>query len=106
VSKPIGVLGVNQLYSEQPYRHVSRADAANLVRCQRARTVGHNLVQEIQRGFWDGWLGTGNAIPFSRVQNKMCKPHPLHYAIPAVGARSRPVSVKAINYLPDPETAS
>jgi hypothetical protein len=37
----------------------------------------------------DGPLGTGNAIPFSRVQNKLCAPHPIHYPIPAAGAHTR-----------------
>jgi hypothetical protein len=38
---------------------------------------------------WDGFLGTGNAIPFSRVQNKLCAPPHIHYPIPAAGAHTR-----------------
>jgi hypothetical protein len=46
---------------------------------------------------FDGWLGTGNALPFSRIQNKMLKPVKLHYEIPACGARSRPQWCAEIN---------
>jgi len=105
VSKPVGVLGVNQDHAERPYRHLRRAEADSLVRFKKARWISPILIQEIQRGFWDGWLGTGNAIPFSRVRNKLLKPEPLHYAIPAAGAHTRMVSVKAINYVPPKEEA-
>jgi len=30
-------------------------------------------------------LGQGNLIPFGKVQNKMLKPKPIHYPIPALG---------------------
>jgi len=53
-------------------------------------------IEEIEPRFraplWDGFLGTGNAIPFARIQNKLCSPPKLHYAIPSAGAHSRVVS--------------
>lgn len=49
-------------------------------------------------------LGHGNLLPFTRVPNKMKKPHPLHYQIPAVGARSRPQWCRQINK-PKPATS-
>lgn len=36
-------------------------------------------------GFYDGVLGRGNVLPFSRQQHPMRKPNALHYEIPAVG---------------------
>ena len=38
---------------------------------------------------YDGPLGTGNAIPFSRVQNKLRVPPRIHYPIPYAGAHTR-----------------
>jgi len=56
---------------------------------------------EIERRFqvplYDGRLGTGNAIPFSHIQNKLRAPHKLHYEIPAVGAHSRAMNCWLIN---------
>jgi hypothetical protein len=46
---------------------------------------------------FDGWLGTGNALPFTRIQNKMCKPQALHYCIPAVGAHERLLRCRNVN---------
>lgn len=40
--------------------------------------------------FWDGLLGTGNVLPFAKVQNPVCRPSSINYPIPAVGAHSRP----------------
>jgi hypothetical protein len=34
---------------------------------------------------WDGLLGTGNALPFSRAQNPMMAPAKLHYEVPRAG---------------------
>ena len=38
---------------------------------------------------YDGPFGTGNAIPFSRVQNKLRAPPHIHYPIPPAGAHTR-----------------
>ena len=39
----------------------------------------------------------GGLIPFVRVQNPLCDPPALHYAIPAVGARNRPMYASDVN---------
>jgi hypothetical protein len=58
------------------------------------------------RSIWDeplhdGYLGTGNLIPFTRTQKCIeglyLAPEKINYPIPACGARSRPMWVKQIN---------
>jgi hypothetical protein len=45
----------------------------------------------------DGSLGVGNALPFTRIQNKLCSPLKLHYCIPQSGAHMRLMRCSAIN---------
>ena len=46
---------------------------------------------------FDGFLGTGNALPFSRTQNRLLAPRKLHYQIPATGAHERSMRCALIN---------
>jgi hypothetical protein len=39
------------------------------------------------RGFTDGELGIGNALPFFKVQNPLLQPTKLHYETPHSGDR-------------------
>jgi hypothetical protein len=50
-----------------------------------------------RQGYWDGWLGSGNILPFSRILNPLRQPSHLHYEIPASGARTRPMHVCCTN---------
>ena len=81
-----------------------RSDAENLVTLGRAQRISRGAIQLLQqspferpRGFTDGRFGVGNLVPFTRVPDPMKKPHPLHYEIPACGARSRVQLVYKIN---------
>ena len=87
VPKPVGVLGVNQLWSEKPYRHIKTVEALTGCRTRRYRRVNSVLVQEIAAPSTDGPLGVGQAIPFSRVSNPIVAPSKLHYEIPRAGDR-------------------
>jgi hypothetical protein len=82
-----GVLGVNQRWTEQPYRCITREQARFGERTRRYRRVKPNLVQELAPPITDGELGVGNAIPFSRVSNPIIAPSKLHYEIPRAGDR-------------------
>lgn len=55
-------------------------------------------LEEIRRvDLVDGPLGVGNALPLARIRNKLLKPKPLHYEIPAVGAHARLLRVRDVN---------
>lgn len=56
-----------------------------------------DLTPSARRALYDGPLGTGNALPFTRICKKLLKPEPLHYPIPACGARTRFQNVSIIN---------
>ena len=58
-------------------------------------------IEEIRLKLVDGPLGVGNALPFSRVQNKLLKPERLHYQIPAVSAHARLLRVRDVNKAPE-----
>jgi hypothetical protein len=45
--------------------------------------IEHRPAQPLAIMFWDGLLGTGNALPFARVQNPVCKPDSISYPVPA-----------------------
>ena len=49
---------------------------------------------------YDGPMGRGNILPFARVPNPLLKPEPLHYPIPACGARDRNTKVSQVNFVP------
>lgn len=53
--------------------------------------------------FDDGPFGVGNLLPFARITKRLLKPKPLHYQIPAIGARSRPMHVSEINAVGEAE---
>ena len=61
-------------------------------------------VEEIEPRFriplWDGFLGTGNAIPFAPIPNRLKAPPKIHYPIPAVGAHTRVMRCAWNNYIP------
>ena len=59
----------------------------------------HAALKDAQQrlAYFSGPLGVGNALPFSRVQNPLKRPDPLHYPIPAAGAHTRPFHVYLIN---------
>jgi hypothetical protein len=82
-----GVLGVNQRWTEKPYRVITREQARFGERTRRYRRVKANLVQELAPPSTDGGLGVGNAVPFSRVSNPIVAPSKLHYEIPRAGDR-------------------
>jgi hypothetical protein len=52
--------------------------------------------------FWDGVLGTGNLIPFSKTHNKDMAPERLHYSTPACADRGahfgHNMSARATNF--------
>jgi hypothetical protein len=54
--------------------------------------------------FYDGPFGVGNLLPFARIPSRLLKPEPLHYQIPAIGARSRPMRVSEINAVGEAES--
>ena len=81
----IGVLGLNQLWSERPYRFEEREAAEAGVKCRKFRRVSRSLVQELAPPVTDGALGVGNALPFSKASNPIIAPHKLHYEIPHAG---------------------
>lgn len=84
-NKPVGVLGVHQLWSEPPYHHVKREAAETGCRTRKYRRVNNRLVQELAAPITDGPLGVGNALPFSRVANPLLAPNKLHYETPHAG---------------------
>lgn len=86
-NKPVGVLGVHQLWSEPPYHYVKREAADTGCRTRKYRRVNNRLVQELPAPDTDGPLGIGQAIPFSRVANPIVAPSKLHYEIPRAGDR-------------------
>jgi hypothetical protein len=80
---------------------LKRALAARKVRRESLsfRWLDNFTVVEIEPGpvspakilFWDGLLGTGNLLPFAKLQNPLCAPPSTSYPIPAVGAHNRPL---------------
>jgi hypothetical protein len=45
------------------------------------------------------YLCIGNLLPFSRLQNPLCKPDSINYPIPAVGAHNRPLWCRQVNFV-------
>jgi hypothetical protein len=68
-----------------------------MIRKGLARRVGPALIQLLRsavelagrmaRTFWDGPLGVGNLVPFSRSRNPLLAPDKLHYETPKAGDR-------------------
>lgn len=54
-------------------------------------------ISATKAAYYDGPMGRGNLLPFTRVPNKLLKPEPLHYCIPACGAHGRFLSVFRTN---------
>ena len=69
-------------------------------RCFRFFQSSPPALRQAGRVLWDGLLGTGNLLPFAKVQNRLMQPEKLHYPVPACGARDRRTSVYQTNYLP------
>lgn len=87
----VGVLEADQSASDSPVRKIKRAIADSLVEKSLARRISKFLIQMIKvksyevletvRALWDGPLGVGNALPFSRQSDGGL----LHYEIPHAG---------------------
>lgn len=98
MAKRIGVLEADQAQSEKPrffekksiVQHwVRRAEARWIVKgriVQKLKTRARAITEEI-RGFFDGPLGVGNLLPFSRSRNPLLPPGSLHYEVPHAGDR-------------------
>jgi hypothetical protein len=92
MSFKVGVLESTQRETDQPARKVNRSVARYLIRKQLARPVNKFLIQMLKQAaaptheiisvFWDGPLGVGNALPFSKPNNYGDK---LHYQMPMAG---------------------
>jgi hypothetical protein len=98
MAKRIGVLAADEPLTSDPAtctNFVSKNVARYLVRKLLARKVGPRVIQmlevaaaEIRQvivGFWDGPLGIGNVLPFSRPTDPL---HHSHYEIPMAGDRT------------------
>ena len=92
MARKIGVLEAHQSLTDQPVRKVKLSVANYLVRQLLARRISRSLIQMLKvraqdaireiRAWWDGVLGTGNALPFSRPTDPS---HKHHYEIPRAG---------------------
>ncbi len=102
-------IAVYRVGESAPHHYIRRSKAQRKVLSARYRWRDACSVEEIKpamsvagsRPWSDGALGTGNVLPFSKVQNQLRQPERINYPIPAVGAHSRPMKVKVINAIPD-----
>jgi hypothetical protein len=98
MAKRIGVLERDERLDRRPRRFVDSETAqimlkrklalsitAHLIRLSIAVTPGQERMT--LRGFTDGELGIGNALPFFKVQNPLLQPTKLHYETPHAGDR-------------------
>lgn len=95
MAKRIGVLEANQAATESPRLFEKKSKVKAWIRRLEAVWIveGH-LAQKLvikarkladqARGFWDGPLGFGNALPFSKPTDPK---HHAHYEIPMAGDR-------------------
>lgn len=96
MAKRIAVLEADQRSDDTPSIFIKRSKAqAEVRRLESYWIVKNVLIQRLPRrfsvpaiivGFYDGPLGVGNALPFSRMQNRMMAPAKLHYETPPAGA--------------------
>ncbi|MBV9181380.1 MAG: hypothetical protein JO356_08705 [Acidobacteria bacterium] len=94
MAKRVGVLEADQPLTSVPRTFVKKSVARLLVRRLEARPIASHLIQMLRiearqamreiRAWWDGILGTGNALPFSAPTDP--SKH-YHYEIPMAGDR-------------------
>ena len=107
----IGVLAENaNPRTDRPTEFVSKNAAAAFCRRATHVRISPRLIQKLvlrkfsevkgAHAFFDGYLGTGNVLPFSRVQSKLRAPDSINYPIPAIGAHGRLLRVAQVNYVP------
>lgn len=97
MAKRIAVLEATQHSDEVPRLFIKKSKAQAEVRRLEAFWIVKNVmiqrlanartrVIDVRAYFWDGPIGVGNALPFSRSQNPMMAPAKLHYETPPAGA--------------------
>lgn len=89
----VGVLGADQPENATPHVFVSKNHASTLIRRLEAVPLREKLIKLVKvvshqamkfaRALWDGPLGVGNALPFSRQTDGSL----LHYEMPHAGDR-------------------
>lgn len=98
MAKRIGVLERDERLDRRPRRFVDSETSQLMIRRKIAHAVTASLIQlsinvapgqerMTLRGFTDGELGVGNALPFFKVQNPLLQPTKLHYEIPHANDR-------------------
>ena len=94
----------------KPVMLVSRNEAREFKLQGRGRFDDNGKIfrfsQMVRKVLWDGPFGIGNVLPFTRVQNKLRAPDSINYPIPCVGAHSRMLQVRLVNYVPELATAA
>lgn len=80
---------------ERPAEFRPRAELHELKRQKLGKFVDSGkvflffqMVVQIAKQLWDGPLGVGNLLPFSKATNPMLAPQKLHYATPMAGDRT------------------
>lgn len=97
MAKRIAVLEATQHSEEVPRLFIKKSKAQAEVRRLEAVWIVKNVmihrlasgrarVIDVRAYFWDGPIGVGNALPFSRSQNPMMAPAKLHYETPPAGS--------------------
>jgi hypothetical protein len=97
MAKGYGVLEADEPLSAEPRTFLSKNVARYLLRKALAIPVGYKLIQRVKpresqgfilicssSRFWDGPMGIGNVLPFSRPTDPG---HHSHYEIPMAGDR-------------------
>jgi hypothetical protein len=98
MAKRIGVLERDERLDRRPRRFVDQETSKLMIQRKLARAITASLIQlsiavapgqerTTLRGFTDGELGIGNALPFFKVQNPLLQPTKLHYETPHSGDR-------------------
>jgi hypothetical protein len=93
MAKRIGVLERDERLDRRPRRFVDQETSKLMIQRKLARAITASLIQlsiavapgqerMTLRGFTDGELGIGNALPFFKVQNPLLQPTKLHYSTP------------------------
>lgn len=91
----IGILPEGADYrTVRPKEFVSKNAAGVMLRRLTHIRITSHLIQKVavrdvpsdesMRGWFDGFLGTGNLLPFARTQSKLRAPDSISYPIPAV----------------------
>lgn len=98
MAKRFGVLEADEPLNAEPRKHVAKNVALYLVRKLLAVQVSPRIIKMVTVsqsmtlseavkiiGFYDGPMGTGNVLPFSRPTDSQ---HHSHYEIPMAGDRT------------------